>query len=309
MAELAQKTDRVIESDVRIKERVNEMMYDVAIVGTGPAGLSAALTLKLHNKEIVWFGSPFLSDKVGKSEKIANYPGVPMVSGGDLNKAFAAQAEEMGIEITEKKVTNIADLGTHYMLLADNDMYEAKTVLLATGMAVAKGMENEDRLLGMGVSYCATCDGFLYKGKTAAVYCTDPRMEHDIKYLEETVEKLYVYTNFGYESDAPNVEILPKPVVKLDGGMKCDSIELTDGTKIDVDGIFILRPAIAPSTLFSGLEMDGAHIKVDRSQQTNYKGCYAAGDCTGRPYQIAKAVGEGNVAAHAILETLSEKEK
>lgn len=282
------------------------MIYDIAIIGTGPAGLSAALTLKLHNKEIVWFGSAALSDKVGKSEKIANYPGVPMVSGADLNAAFRAQAEEMGLEMTEKRVTNIADMGGKFMILADNEMYEAKTVLLSTGVAAAKGMENEDRLLGMGVSYCATCDGFLYKGKTIAVHCTDERMEHDIKYLEEIAEKLYVYTNFGYTSDAENVEILPKPVKKLDGGMKVETIELSDGTKKEVDGIFILRPSIAPTTLFSGLEIDGAHIVVDKNQETNYKGCYAAGDCTGRPYQITKAVGEGNIAAHAILERLSE---
>lgn len=285
------------------------MLYDVAIVGTGPAGLSAALTLKLHNKEIVWFGSAELSDKVGKSEKIANYPGVPMVSGAELNAKFRAQAEEMGIEMTEKKVTNIADLGDKFMLLADNEMFEAKCMLLSTGIPAAKGMENEDRLLGMGVSYCATCDGFLYKDKVIACYCTDKRMEHDIKYLEEIASKLYVYTNFGYTSDAPNVEILPKPFNKLDGGMKCDKIGMADGTWIDVDGVFILRPAIAPSTLFSGLELDGAHIKVDKNQETNYKGCFAAGDCTGRPYQIAKAVGEGNVAAHAMLERLSELEK
>ena len=283
------------------------MLYDVAIVGTGPAGLSAALTLKLHNKEIVWFGSAELSDKVGKSEKIANYPGVPMVTGADLNERFRAQAEEMGIEMTEKKVTNIADLGDKFMLLADNEMYEAKCVLLSTGIPAAKGMENEDRLLGMGVSYCATCDGFLYKDKVIAVHCTDKRMEHDIKYLKEIASKLYVYTNFGYTSDAPNVEILPGPVKKLDGAMKCNKIVLADGTEIDVDGVFILRPAIVPSTLFSGLELDGAHIKTDRNQETNYKGCFAAGDCTGRPYQIAKAVGEGNVAAHAMLERLSEK--
>lgn len=285
------------------------MIYDVAIVGTGPAGLSAALTLKLHNKEIIWFGSAELSDKVGKSEKIPNYPGVPMVSGAELNAKFYAQAEELGLEMTDKRVTNIADMGDRFMVLADNDMYEARTLLLATGMAAAKGMENEDRLLGMGVSYCATCDGFLYKGKTVAVYCTDERMEHDIKYLEEIADKLYVYTSFGYESDAENVEILSSPPKKLDGAMKADSVELYDGTKIDIDGIFILRPAIAPSTLFSGLELDGAHIKVDRNQETNYKGCYAAGDCTGRPYQIAKGVGEGNVAAHAILERLSEQAK
>lgn len=284
-------------------------MYDVAIIGTGPAGLSAALTLKLHNKDIVWFGSAELSDKVGKSEKIANYPGVPMVSGPELNRRFFEQAEEMGLEMTPKRVTNIADMGGSFMILADNEMFEARTVLLATGVAAAKGMENEDRLLGMGVSYCATCDGFLYKDKTVAVYCTDERMEHDIKYLEETAAKLYVYTSFGYTSDAPNVEILQRPIKKLDGGMKAESMELTDGTKIDIDGIFILRPSIAPSTLFTGLEIDGAHIVTDRNQETNYKGCYAAGDCTGRPYQITKAVGEGNIAAHAILERLAGLDK
>ena len=284
-------------------------MYDVAIVGSGPAGLSAALTLKLHNKDIVWFGSPEMSDKVGKSEKIANYPGVAMVSGPDLNKKFREQAAEMELESLDKRVTNIAAMGDHYMILADNEMFEARTVLLSTGIAAAKGMENEARLLGAGVSYCATCDGFLYKGKTVAVYCTDERMAHDIKYLEEISGKLYIYTSFGYTTDAENAEVLKLPVKKLDGGMKCDSIELTDGTKIDVDGVFILRPAIAPSTVLPGLEMDGAHIKVNRSQETNYKGCYAAGDCTGRPYQIAKAVGEGNVAAHAILEHLNETGK
>ena len=284
-------------------------MYDVAIIGTGPAGLSAALTLKLHNKDIIWFGSNELSDKVGKSEKIANYPGVAMVSGTDLNQKFREQAAEMGLEPVDKRVTNIADMGGTYMILADNDMFEARTVLLSTGIAAAKGMENEARLLGAGVSYCATCDGFLYKGKTAAVYCTDERMEHDIKYLEEICGKLYNYTSFGYKTDAENAEVLKLPVKKLDGAMKADSVELHDGTKLDIDGIFILRPAIAPSTLFSGLELDGAHIKVNRNQETNYKGCYAAGDCTGRPYQITKAVGEGNVAAHAILERLNEQAK
>ena len=91
--------------------------------------------------------------------------------------------------------------------------------------------------------------------------------------------------------------------------VKVEKIELSDGTAIDVDGIFILRPSIAPTTLFSGLEIDGAHIVVDKNQETNYKGCYAAGDCTGRPYQITKAVGEGNIAAHAILERLGEMDK
>ena len=282
-------------------------MYDTAIIGTGPAGLSAALTLRLHNKEIVWLGSDALSDKVGRSEKIANYPGVAMISGAELNRAFKEQAEEMELEPLDKRVTNIADMGGSFMVLADNEIYEAKTVLLATGVAAASAMENEDRLLGMGVSYCATCDGFLYKGKTVAVYCTDERMAHDISYLEEIAGKLYIYTSFGYASSAGNAELLSRPIKKLDGEMKLSSIELTDGTGIEVDGLFILRPSIAPSTLFPGLQLEGNHIAVDRNQETNFRGCFAAGDCTGRPYQIAKAVGEGNVAAHAILERLNGK--
>ena len=282
-------------------------MFDVAIIGTGPAGLSAALTLKLHNKDIIWFGSAELSDKVGKSEKIANYPGVPMVSGADLNRKFYEQAKELGLEPVDKRVTNIADMGGSYMILADNEMFEARTVLLSTGIAAAKGMENESRLLGAGVSYCATCDGFLYKGKTIAVFCGAPRYEHEVEYLAGIAEKVYLsagYPNCGV--DLPNVEKIV-PVKSVQGGMKVAQIVLHNGTEIPVDGLFILRNAVAPGTLVPGLATDGPHIVVDRKQATNVPGVYAAGDCTGRPYQIAKAVGEGNVAAHEMLDYMAKK--
>lgn len=282
-------------------------MYDVAIIGTGPAGLSAALTLKLHNKEIVWFGSTDLSEKIEKSEKIANYPGVPMTSGKDLNAAFMKQAEDMGIEITDKTVTLISRNGDSYMVLANNEVHEAKTVLFAAGVVLAKGFEQEDDYVGRGVSYCATCDGFLYKGKDVAVYCSSPKLEEDVRYLEETCEKVYVFRTYKTDKpDSENTVLLEKPIKKINGGLKVNGIELTDGSEIAVDGVFCLRSAIAPTTLLAGLEMDGPHIAVNRQQETNYLGCYAAGDCTGRPYQITKAVGEGNVAAHQILEYLSD---
>ena len=282
-------------------------MYDVAIIGSGPAGLSAALTLKLHNKEIVWFGSKELSEKIEKSEKIANYPGVPMTSGKDLNAAFMKQAEEMGIEITDKTVTLISRNGDTYMVLANNEVHEAKTVLFAAGVVLAKGFEQEDDYVGRGVSYCATCDGFLYKGKDVAVYCSSPKLEEDVRYLEETCGKVYVFRTYKTEKpDSENAVVLEKPIKKINGGLKVTGIELTDGSEIAVDGVFCLRSAIAPTTLLAGLQMDGPHIAVNRQQETNYPGCFAAGDCTGRPYQIAKAVGEGNVAAHQILEYLSE---
>ena len=119
------------------------MTYDVCIIGTGPAGLSAALNFKLHNKSVIWFGSKDMSLKVEKSEKIANYPGVPLVSGPDLNAKFIAQAEEMGLEITDKMVTNISAMKKSFMVLADNEIYEAKALLLAIGSFTAKPMPGE----------------------------------------------------------------------------------------------------------------------------------------------------------------------
>lgn len=283
-------------------------MFDAAIIGAGPAGLSAALNLKLHDKQIVWFGTPQLSDKVNKSEKIANYPGVSLVSGRLLNDAFRSQAQEMGLALTDKMVTNIMANKKGFMLLADNEIVEAKTVLFAIGATAAKGLEGEQEYLGRGVSYCATCDGFLYRGKTIAVYCESKRYEHEVEYLAGMAGKVYLYARYpDCAISAPSVEYLPKPIRSVLGEKKASAITLTDGTEREVDGIFFLRSSVAPATLLKGLEMDGAHIVVDRLCRTNMPGCFAAGDCTGRPYQIAKAVGEGNVAAHAMLDYLAEK--
>lgn len=281
-------------------------IYDVAIIGAGPAGLSAALTLKIHNKSIIWFGTDALSDKVKKSEKIANYAGFDSISGKELNERFKAQIDNAGLELTDKMVTNITQNKNGFMVLADNDIYNAKTVLLTIGSVPGKGLQNEQELLGRGVSYCATCDGFLYKEKTVAVYCGAKRYEHEVTYLAEIAEKVYLYTAYdNAEVNFPNVVRLEKPIKAVLGEKKVEGIRLTDDTEIVVDGAFFLRSAVAPATILKGLEMDGAHIVVNRNAETNKAGCFAAGDCTGRPYQIAKAVGEGNVAAHAIIEYLS----
>jgi len=295
------------------------MTYDTAIIGTGPAGLSAAINLRLHNKSILWLGASNLSTKVEKSEKIANYPGMGYISGSDLIEKFRSHANEMGLEITEQMVTAIMSGGDFYMLSAGSDVYMAKTILLAVGAAAAKGFEGEEEMLGRGVSYCATCDGFLYKGKTIAVFCGDERFEHEIDYLAELADTVYVYAAYNGgkygrngaipagESDSGKIIILPKPIKKVFGEMKVSGIVLTDNTSVSIDGLFCLRNSIAPATLLKDLELDGAHIIVNRAMETNLPGVYAAGDCTGRPYQIAKSVGEGNIAAHSIVEYLAEK--
>lgn len=294
-------------------------IYDAAIIGTGPAGLSAAINLKLHNKEFIWLGGKNLSTKVEKSEKIANYPGMGYIGGAELIEKFTQHAEEMGLEIIEQMVTAIMPMGDTYMLSAGSDVYTVKTILLATGAASGKGFEGEEEMLGRGVSYCATCDGFLYKGKTIAVFCGDERFEHEVDYLAEMADKVYVSAMYtggkygrrpgsgGLPEGNEKIEILSRPIRKITGGLKASGIVLTDGTEVPVDGIFCLRNSIAPTTLLKGLELDGAHVIVDREMKTNLTGVFAAGDCTGRPYQIAKSVGEGNVAAHTMIEYLAEK--
>ncbi|MBO4383878.1 MAG: FAD-dependent oxidoreductase [Clostridia bacterium] len=285
-------------------------MFDTAIIGTGPAGLSAAISLKMRGKDVVWFGSMEMSPKVERSEKIANYPGVGIVGGKELNESFRAHAKALELEPVDKMVTGITKLRDRYVLLAENDMFEAKTVLLAIGSVAAKGFPGEAEYLGHGVSYCATCDGMFYKGKTIAVFCGAKRFEHEVRYLADIAEKVYLfaaYPDCGIE--LPNVELMTAKIKAVNGEKRISTLSLTDGAELPVNGLFCLRNAVAPTALLKNLELDGPHIAVDRKQATNLPGCFAAGDCTGLPYQIAKAVGEGNVAAHTILDYIAEQEE
>lgn len=283
-------------------------MYDCAIIGTGPAGLSAAINLKLHNKNFILFGSRQMSNKVAMAEKVANYPGFSLISGPELAENFQKHAKEMELEITDKMVGQIMASKRGFTILADNDIYQAKTVILAMGVVTSKEIPGEKELLGAGVSYCATCDGFLYKEKTIGVVCTDKRFEHEIIYLSELAKKVYLFPAYKHCTiDRDNVEIIDQKISQVNGEKKVSAVTLRDETLLPLDGLFCLRSAIAPTTLLPGLAVEEGLIPVDRAMATNISGCYACGDCTGTPYQYAKAVGEGNVAAHSVIRYLSEQ--
>ena len=151
------------------------MIYDCAVIGTGPAGLSAALNLKIHEKSFLWIGRRALSDKIARAEQIRNYPGFPDAGGDALAGAFRRHAEAMGLEITEAMVNSILPMGDHYALMAGADFYEARTLILTTGINQAGTLPGEAERVGRGVSYCATCDGGLYRGRTIAVVCIPHR--------------------------------------------------------------------------------------------------------------------------------------
>ena len=282
-------------------------MLDCIIIGTGPAGLSAALNLKTYRKEFVWFGSRTLSARGRLAEKIVNYPGFPEISGEALFARFDAHIRAAGLEITEKTVTTVLFSGTHWMVMADNDFYEARTLILCTGVMSAKQIENEDRLLGHGVSYCATCDGMLYKGKKLAVVSNDPKYEHEVEYLAELAAEVVWFPSYrDAKVPAANVTVSKDLPTCVNGEKQVESVTLRSGNVLSVDGVFCLRNAIVPDRLVPGLAVSDGHITVDRTMATNLAGCYAAGDCTGRPYQYTKAVGEGNVAAHSVIEYLAQ---
>lgn len=284
-------------------------MYDCIIVGSGPAGLSAAVHMKTYEKSFIWFGSDKLSEKVLKAKKIVNYIGFPEISGPELAQKFHEHMEHAGIQITEKTVTTIMSAGDYYMVLADNEIFEAKTVILATGVLTARVLKGEDELLGKGVSYCATCDGMFFKGKKIAVICNDPKFEHEVSYLADLAEEVYYFPTFQSEIVRENVKISKDSPVEICGESSVQKIILRSGQEVELDGIFCLRNAIAPSKLMPGLAVEEGHVVVDRAMATNMPGCFACGDCTGRPYQYTKAVGEGNVAGHSAVAYLAEQEK
>lgn len=138
------------------------MIYDCIVIGTGPAGISASITLKIHNKNLLLLGNKKLSEKINKAERILNYPGLPSISGKDLSEAFESHLREMEIQITEKMATSVIPMGDNYAVIAQTDFYETKSVIFATGVTSAPSVKNEEKLLGRGISYCATCDGGLY---------------------------------------------------------------------------------------------------------------------------------------------------
>lgn len=281
-------------------------MHDLMIVGSGPAGISAALTAKARNMDFIWFGSRSLSNKIEKAEKIMNYPGLPGVTGKQMHDIFLQQIDESGITITQSQVNSIYDFGEYFAAGAENEIYEARTVILTVGMATTREIEGEERLLGCGVSYCATCDGALYKNKEIAVVCSSPKYENEISFLSDIASHVYLFTTYkDINIRKDNISWYLGLPSCINGDARVSSVTFK-GNEIPVNGVFFLKDSINPGVLLSGLDMSDGHIIVNRAQETSIKGVFAAGDCTGRPYQYTKATGEGNVAVHSALEYLKQ---
>ena len=278
--------------------------YDIAIIGTGPAGLSAAITATIRNKKVLLLGSRDLSGKLSKAHEIQNYLGFPAVKGEDLAAAFQKHIAEMGISITEKRVSAVYAMGDYFALQAGEDMVEATAVILATGVVQGKPLPGEEELLGKGVSYCATCDAPLYRGKTAAVIGYSPREEAEAAFLSEVCTEVLYFPVYKEETDLPaSVRVIRDKVTGVENQDGKRLVRTAEGT-YTVDGVFILREAVSPGQLVPGLPTEGPHVTVNRKMEAGIPGVFACGDIVGTPYQYIKSAGEGNVAALSAVSYL-----
>ena len=280
--------------------------YDIAIIGTGPAGLSAAITATIRNKKVLLLGSKDLTLKLQKAHEIQNYLGFPAVSGADLAAAFQRHIDQMGIEITEKRINAVYAMGDYFALQSGDEMIEASSVILATGVVQGKPLPGEEELLGHGVSYCATCDAPLYRGKRAAVIGYSPKEEAEAAFLAEVCSEVLYFPTYKEDTSLPEaVREIREKVTGIENTAEGRVVKTAENG-YTVDGVFVLREAVAPGQLVPGLEVDGSHVAVNRKMEASIPGIFACGDIAGAPYQYIKAAGEGNVAALSAVSYLDQ---
>lgn len=270
---------------------------ELAVVGCGPAGLSAAVNGKTTNLDLKVFGSNLCSPKMGKAPKVNNYLGFHDITGENLRDEFLGHVNDMNIQIERSKIDSIFSQKDYYTLVSRDNTYHAYAIILATGVSNTEYLEGEEDYLGRGVSYCATCDGPLFRDRKVAVIAHTEEGLEETHHLADLAEKVLLIPKFELEGSLPpNVELVRGEPVGVSGEAFVNSVEL-EKDSLDVEGVFIFREVTPPDKLMPELELESHHIKTDGDMSTSRSGVYAAGDCTGTPYQLAKAVGEGQIAA------------
>ena len=282
-------------------------MTDIAIVGGGPAGLSAAINARIRNKSVLLISNDYKDSYLCKAEQVDNYLGIPGVNGRELMERYMEHATRFGIEVVNKRVLSVMAMGESFLLSYETEVAEVQSVILTTGVVPAAKLQGESEFLGRGVSYCATCDGMLYRGRKVAVVGKAADAVHEANYLREIgCEVTFVADREGTQGLRDGVELITAKRLEVKGESAVTAL-IADGREIPCSGVFILRQAIAPQDIMQGIAVENGSIVTNKHMETSIKGVFAAGDCTGKPYQIAKAVGEGQVAALHAVEFLDQK--
>lgn len=283
-----------------------ETNFDCIVIGAGPAGLSAALNLRQRGKTVlvVHSGETLLA----KAEQVDNYLGMPGLSGKQMMERFTQHARDAGAVLRKGRAGNVMPFGGRFMVNLDGDILETGAVVLACGVSKAKPVPGEAELLGRGVSYCATCDGMLYRQKRVAVWGLSPEAPEEAEFLHSIGCRVTYIAAKRPQALAPGIPFLPGAVTAVHGGTAVTAVDVK-GEVLETDGVFILRPAAPPDALVPGIGMENGRVKTDAAMRTSIPRLYAAGDMLGAPLQVAKAVGEGLIAGLCAAEDIQNMER
>lgn len=285
--------------------------FDCIIIGAGIAGLTAAIYLKRAGKNIALIEKSMPGGQILKTNSIKNYPGFLEIDGYGLIRKVLDQTENLNIEIKKEEVLEIKD---NFQVITNKNTYETKNIILATGRKPRiLGLQNEEKLIGKGLSFCASCDGELYKNQEVAVVGGGNTAFEEALYLSKICSKVYlIHHSNRYKAEdylvkelekQSNVSFSPNEVIiKLNTQNDLlESIE-TNKNKYQVKGLFVAIGQVPSIIKIENLETDNGYIEVNNKMETNVKGIYACGDCIKKDvYQLTTATAEGTIAAYSII--------
>ncbi len=283
-------------------------MHDILILGGGPAGFSAGVAARQKGCSALIVSNPMQQNPLIRAEKVDNYLGLPAMTGAELLSRFEEHARNMGVDFVLGRAVSAMRMGSSIFLTVGSDVYEGKKLILTGGVTRGAKYVGEEKLLGHGVSYCATCDGMLYRKHPVVVIGRSKDAPMEANFLASIgCQVTYVSPQSpeGLQSEIPYVRGSRVEVVGTDRVTGVTA----DGAMLPCDGVFILRESVAANDLLPNLALEDGAVRVDRKMHTNLPNVFAAGDITGKPLQIAKAVGEGLIAAECAAEELMQQER
>ena len=287
-----------------------KLNFDCIVIGAGIAGLTAAIYLKRAGKNVVIIEKSMPGGQILKTNSIKNYPGFIEIDGFSLIRKILDQIDNLEIQIIKEEVKEIKNL----KVVTDNNIYLTKNIIIATGRKPRiLGLQNENELIGKGISFCASCDGNLFKNEKVAVVGGGNTAFEEALYLSNICSKVYlIHRSENYRAEnylinelkqKQNVFFMPNEIItKLntkEGYL--ESIE-TDKNKYDIKALFVAIGQIPTVIKIETLETENGYIKVNNKMETNINGIYACGDCIKKDvYQLTTAAAEGTIAATSII--------
>lgn len=286
------------------------MKYDIAVIGGGPAGISAAVTAASKGRKVVLFEAHGFSPRLRSVEKVTDYMGIPDVSGNKLMDIFVEHLRMTDTDVVEEKIIALKEVGEGFELGTPSGVYEADAVVLATGISRSELLPGEKEFLGRGVSYCAKVDGMNYKGKKVVAIATVPDALAEVEYLADICEHVFFFPRYtGFvPPKTKNITVVLETPLEITGTDKVTGLH-TDSDFFSVQAVFMFRASDPLNSFLPGLQIRGRSVYVDDQAETNIEGVFAGGDCTGQPWQCNRAAGQGQKAALSAIRYLAKRDE